>query len=95
MAWSPLAGGRLATGDGVRPELLGRTRSGRLSAKAVDRSQMALAFVLAHPDSGRSAIVGSQNADRIRSATVRRSASTLDRNDVYAIVQASEGVPLP
>ena len=92
MAWSPLAGGRLATGEGVRPELLS-ILDGLADREGVDRSQLALAFVLAHP-AAPVAIIGSQNADRIRSSTAALGI-TLDRSDVYAIVQASEGVPLP
>jgi len=52
-----------------------------------------LAFVLAHP-SEPIAIIGTQNPARIvasaQALTVHR-----DRFDLYAIVQASEGVPLP
>ena len=84
--------GRLATGEGIRPELLG-VLDGLAEREGVDRSQLALAFVLAHP-AAPIAIIGSQNADRIRSATAALGV-TLDRSDVYAIVQASEGVPLP
>ncbi|MBT7430761.1 MAG: hypothetical protein HN783_13195, partial [Ilumatobacter sp.] len=92
MAWSPLAGGSLATGDGVAPELLAELD--RLAEReGVDRSHIAMAFVLAHP-SRPIAIVGSQNIDRITD-TVRALAVQIDRSDVYAIVQASEGVPLP
>lgn len=92
MAWSPLGGGRLATGDDVRPELL--TELDRLADReGVSRSQIALAFVLAHP-SAPIAIIGTQNPDRIRSSTAALGVS-LSRDDVYAIVQASEGVPLP
>ena len=92
MAWSPLGGGGLATGDGLRPELLDVMN--RLAEReGVDRSQIALAFVLAHP-SAPIAIIGSQNPDRIRSSSAALGV-TLDRNDVYDIVQASEGVPLP
>lgn len=92
MAWSPLAGGRLATGDGLAPDLLG-VLDGLADREGVDRSQIALAFVLAHP-AAPIAIIGSQNPDRIRSSNAAL-AVTLDRSDVYAIVQASEGVPLP
>ena len=92
IAWSPLAGGRLATGEGIRPELLA-VLDELAEREGVDRSQLALAFVLAHP-SAPIAIIGSQNADRIRSSTAALGV-TLDRSDVYAIVQASEGVPLP
>lgn len=92
MAWSPLAGGRLASGTDVPADLLAVLD--RLAEReGVDRSQLALAFVLAHP-SAPIAIIGSQNADRIRSSNAAL-AVTLDRTDVYDIVQASEGVPLP
>jgi len=92
MAWSPLAGGSLATGDGVSAELLAELD--RLAEReSVNRSHIAMAFVLAHP-SQPIAIVGSQNVDRIAD-TVRAIDVQLDRADVYAIVQASEGVPLP
>ena len=92
MAWSPLAGGRLATGQDLRPELL-EVLDGLAEREGVDRSQIALAFVLAHP-SAPIVIIGSQNLDRIRASNAAL-AVTLDRTDVYAIVQASEGVPLP
>ena len=92
MAWSPLAGGRLATGENLRPELL-EVLDGLADREGVNRSQIALAFVLSHP-SAPIAIIGSQNLDRIRSSNAAL-AVTLNRADVYAIVQASEGVPLP
>jgi predicted oxidoreductase len=92
LAWSPLAGGRLATGDDVRPELLA-TLDSLAEREGVDRSQIALAFVLAHP-SAPVAIIGSQNPARIRSS-VAALAVTLSRADVYSVVEASEGVPLP
>lgn len=92
MAWSPLAGGRLATGDDLATELVD-VLDGLAQREGVDRSQIALAFVLAHP-AAPIAIIGSQNPDRIRSSTAAL-AVTLDREDVYAILQASEGVPLP
>jgi predicted oxidoreductase len=92
LVWSPLAGGRLATGDGVRPELLDVLD--RLAGReGVDRSVIALAFVLAHP-SAPIAIIGSQHPERIAASTAALGVE-LDRNDVYAIIQASEGVPLP
>jgi predicted oxidoreductase len=92
MAWSPLAGGSLATGIGVTPELLA-VLDRLADRETVDRSHIAIAFVLAHP-SRPIAIVGSQNIDRIIDS-VRALDVQLDRADVYAIVQASEGVALP
>ncbi len=92
LAWSPLAGGSLATGEGVRPELLAELD--RLAKREdVERSHIATAFVLAHP-ARPVAIIGSQNPDRIAGSVAALDVQ-LDRNDVYAIIQASEGVPLP
>ncbi len=92
LVWSPLAGGRLATGEGVSSELL--EVLDRLAAReGVDRGTIALAFALAHP-SRPIAIVGSQRAERVTASTAALSVH-LDRADVYAVIQASEGVPLP
>lgn len=92
LAWSPLAGGALATGDGVRPELL--SVIDELAAREeCDRATIALAFVLAHP-SAPVAIIGTQNVDRIHGSLAALDVH-LDRADAYAIVQASEGTPLP
>jgi len=92
LAWSPLAGGRLATGEGLRPELL-EVLDRLAEREHVERSHVAIAFVLAHP-SAPVALIGSQTTARIESATKALDVS-LDRSDVYAIIQASEGVPLP
>ncbi len=92
LAWSPLAGGRIATGDNIRPELLDVLDS-IAARESVDRTSVAIAFVLAHP-SQPIAIIGTQNPERI-AASLASYAITLDRADVYAIIQASEGVPLP
>jgi predicted oxidoreductase len=92
LAWSPLGGGRLATGDDITPELLAVLD--RLADREhVDRATIAIAFVLAHP-SRPIAILGTQNPARVSASAAALDVS-LDRNDVYAIIQASEGVPLP
>ena len=92
MAWSPLAGGRLATGEGISPELL--TVLDELAAREnVTRSAIAVAFVLAHP-SRPIAILGSTQPERLQELA-RATAVCLNRTDWYRIVQASEGVPLP
>jgi predicted oxidoreductase len=94
LAWSPLAGGALATGDvgKVRPELVA-TLDRLAEREGVDRAAIAVAFVLAHP-SAPVAILGTQDLARI--ATSRAALGvTLTRNDVYDIIEASEGVPLP
>jgi predicted oxidoreductase len=92
LAWSPLAGGRLMTGERVRPELLAALDT-IAAREETTRDVVALAFVLAHP-SAPVAIIGTQNTDRMRAATAALAVG-LDRTDVYAIVQASEGAPLP
>lgn len=92
LAWSPLGGGRLASGEGVRPELLAVLD--RLAEReGVDRATLVMAFVLTNP-SRPVAIVGSQRPDRI-TGSLKAFEVHLDRNDVYDVVEASEGVPLP
>lgn len=92
MAWSPLAGGRLATGEGVPAELL--TVLDELAAREnVTRSAIAIAFVLAHP-SKPIAILGSTQPERLQELAKATNVH-LSRTDWYRVVQASEGVPLP
>lgn len=92
LAWSPLAGGRLATGEGMRPELLDVLDE--LAAREnVSRAALAVAFVLAHP-ADAVALVGTQRIDRLEELATALDV-TLTRSDVYRIVVASEGIPLP
>ncbi len=92
LAWSPLAGGRIERGEGVRPALIDALDD--LAAReGVDRSTVALAFVLALP--GRPvAIVGTQRPSRLAAAGAALTV-TLDRADLYRLIEASEGVALP
>jgi len=92
LAWSPLGGGRLISGDDVAAPLLA-TLDDLAAREGVDRAAICYAFVLAHP-SAPVALLGTQNPERLRSA-VAALGVTLDRADVYRIVQDSEGVPLP
>ena len=94
LAWSPLGGGRIFSNgtDGMNAELTAVVD--RLAEReGVDRTAIALGFVLAHP-SAPVAIIGTQKTERISTSTAALSIN-LDRNDVYAIIQASEGIPLP
>lgn len=92
LAWSPLGGGTVATGEGLRPQLLAVLD--RLAEQhSCTRAAIGLAFVLAHP-SRPVAIVGTQRLERLADA-VAATAVQLTRGDVYAIIEASEGVPLP
>lgn len=92
LAWSPLAGGRVVTGEGLRPELI--EVLDRIAADhGTDRSVVALAFILAHPSSPV-ALLGTQQLDRIADA-MRALDLALTRSEWFSIVEASEGVPLP
>ena len=66
LAWSPLGGGRLMSGDGVPPALIA-TLDELAGREGVDRAAICYAFVLAHP-SAPVALLGTQNPDRLRSA---------------------------
>lgn len=92
LAWSPLAGGRLATGEGVRPDLIA-VLDDLAARNNATRSAVAVAFVLAHP-SRPVAIIGTQNPVRLAEIAAATSVR-LTRRDLYRIVEASEGVPLP
>ena len=92
LAWSPLAGGRIFSGEGIRPELI-EVLDRLAEREDVDRAAVATAFVLAHP-SQPVALLGTQTPDRLTSASAAFGVH-LDRNDVYDIVAASEGQPLP
>ena len=92
LAWSPRGGGRLAEGSGERPELLA-VLDGLAERESTDRATVALAFVLAHP-SRPVALCGTQRPERLtRLATA--TGVHLDRNDVYDVIEASEGARLP
>jgi len=93
LAWSPLAGGRL-TGEGTQLSADLRTVLQRLAEReGVDIATISLAFVLAHP-ARPVALVGSINPQRI-AASARALSVTLDRADVYQIIEASMGESLP
>ncbi len=77
---------------GVRTELLA-TLDRLAEREFVDRAAICVAFVLAHP-TAPVAIVGTQQPERLE-ALQSALAVQLDRNDVYDIIEASEGQPLP
>ncbi len=92
MAWSPLAGGRLATGDGAASTVV--TTLDRLAEReGVSRADVAIAFVLAHP-AHPIAVLGTQRPERLGAAPAALTVH-LDRTDVYELIVASDGEPLP
>ncbi len=101
LAWSPLAGGRLALPkkEALKEEdgdclvatqaLLDKIAGGA----NVSREAVALAWLLAHP-AGIIPIIGTQNLKRIAAATDAFKVS-FTRQSWYAILQASMGEQLP
>ena len=92
LAWSPLAGGRLVTGEGIRPELLAVIDE-LASVHGSTREQVAYAFVLSHP-AKPVVLLGTQKPERLLAAT-SSPLQSLTRDELYRIVAASEGRPLP
>ncbi len=92
LGWSPLAGGKLAGEQGV-PGALVQVLDSLADREGVDKATISLAFVLAHP-ARPVALVGSIDLDRIAQAT-RSLQVQLNRSDVYRIIEASVGQPLP
>jgi len=62
--------------------------------RGVDRSAVGLAFVLAHP-SAPVAIVGSTRPDRLAGMVGGVAEVELTRAELYELIQASDGEPLP
>lgn len=92
LAWSPLAGGRLVTGENVRPELMA-VIDDIASKHGATREQVAYAFVLSHP-AQPVVLLGTQRPERLVAAT-SSPLQSLEREELYRIVAASEGRPLP
>lgn len=92
LAWSPLAGGRVISGEGLRPELIA-VLDELAEREKVSRAAVAVAFVLAHP-ADAVAIVGTQDLRHLAEIMMATSIH-LTRTDVYRIVEASEGKKLP
>ena len=92
LAWSPLAGGALMTSTDLPPALF-ETCDQLAARENTDRAGLGLAFVLAHP-ARPVALIGSQTPSRLTQA-VNALEITLTREDVYALIEAREGVRLP
>ena len=101
MAWSPLAGGRVATGREPDPDAANLEHHRELLAAldaaaeqfACERTVMARAWLLKHP-SGIVPVVGSVKPAHI--ATAARAAEIdVDRDTWYRILRAARGEKLP
>jgi len=89
LAWSPLGGGRLVSGDHPAAGLL----AAQGARFGVDAAAAALSWIMAHP-ARIVPIVGSQTPERILHS---RDAFTVQwtRNEWYAVLAASRGEPMP
>ena len=92
LAWSPLAGGRVISGEGLNAALIA-VLDEIAEREKVSRAAVAVAFVLAHP-ADVVAIVGTQDLQHLAEITMATSVH-LTRADAYRIVEASDGVKLP
>ena len=92
LAWSPLAGGRVVTGENLGPELLA-VLDEIAAARGTSREQVAYAFVLSHP-ARPVVLLGTQKPERL-AAAASSPVQSLERTELYRIIAASEGRPLP
>jgi predicted oxidoreductase len=94
LAWSPLAGGRLATnGEDARSRAVSAALDSVAAAHKVSRTSVTYAWVKTHP-SRPIALIGSQNLDRILE-TREVSTFELTAAEWYQILVASRGAPMP
>lgn len=93
MAWSPLAGGRLFSGQDERTARLRSEMSTIAARLGIGIATLAYAWVLRHP-SRPHPITGTGRIDGIREALDALDVH-LDTEDWYAIWTASQGHPVP
>lgn len=100
VAWSPLAGGWIATGNVGADDPKGATKRGVLAAldevaarRGATRTVIALAWLLKHP-AKIVPIIGSVNVHNIRAAA-QADEIDLSREEWYRLYVAARGEPLP
>lgn len=94
LAWSPLAGGRLAQpGDDERAQRVCAELDRHAQRFGVTRAAAIYAWIMAHP-AGIIPIVGSQQASRIRAGAAAYQVEWT-RADWYRVLVASRGIALP
>jgi predicted oxidoreductase len=93
-AWSPLAMGKLVTpSDDAGVARIAAALDAIAAREGVDRAAVSIAWVLAHP-SAPCAIVGTQNAERLR-ASADALRVKLSRADWYDVLVAARGKKMP
>jgi len=89
MAWSPLGGGALMTGD----HAVGRALDQVAEAQGVDRAAVAVAWLLAHP-AGIVPVMGTNRLDRIAAFSDALKVK-MDRETWFALYEAANGAEVP
>lgn len=85
MAWSPLGGGSLMTGDGAVAQAMDKIAGDQ----GVDRAAVAVAFLLAHP-AKILPVMGTNNIDRIKNISDALKVK-MDRQTWYQLYEAALG----
>ena len=93
LAWSPLAGGRLANPTDERGKAVATLLDAKAEAAAVDRTAAAFSWIMAHP-SRPIPIAGTQDPARIAKLDDAYRV-TWDRAEWYRVLEASMGEKLP
>lgn len=89
MAWSPLGGGTLMTGDHAAGQALDQVAQ----AQGVDRAAVAVAWLLAHP-AGIVPVMGTNTLDRIARFSDALKVK-MDRETWFALYEAANGAEVP
>ncbi len=93
LAWSPLAGGRIAKPDGAKAQPVTALLDRIAARDGVSRSAAAYAWIMAHP-SRPIPLVGTQTPDRVREAADALKVR-MTRTEWYGILSTAMGAPLP
>ncbi|MFC2248093.1 aldo/keto reductase family oxidoreductase [Labrys portucalensis] len=93
LAWSPLAGGRLALPQDERARAVVGLFDAKAEQAGVSRTAVALSWLMVHP-AQTIPIVGTQNLDRIREIP-QAYLPRWSRQEWYAVLVASRGERLP
>lgn len=93
LAWSPMAGGRLANPDSERDARVAQALDAVAEQAGASRSAVACSWLMAHP-AGIIPIVGSQQIERIVDA-LNALQVRWTRQSWYAVYVAARGRPLP
>ena len=93
MIWSPLAGGRLFSGDDPQAQRVREEMSAIAARHGISLTTLAFAWVLKHP-SRPHPITGTRRIDGLRDAVAALNVQ-LDVEDWYAIWTASKGHSVP